>query len=278
MHPDTRPSSIPGVETFHRREAWQEAHLPVTGPRIAWSTIDIVAVHYPWAEPTAGGLDDIVKVREFLRRTQRDYVLRRGYSIGYSFAVDWLGGVWELRGFDIRCAANRTVNPRTIAVQVLVDWDGPATGLALASVRAIHLEVERRAERECPSLGHNMLPDPDSPTGVVRTSCAGVGISAQIAAGLTTPDRTAPPEEDLDMLVIDWRPDTPDWTACTFTGTHLAWVANGHVDAVIRRAGARRQTVSDAEFDGLIASATTTTAVPSTLTGARRAAWEAQRR
>lgn len=285
MRPDTRPTGIPGVETFHRREVWQEPHMPVTGPRITWPTIDIVAVHYPWAEPTAGSLDDILKVTQFLRRTQADYVLRRGFSIGYNFHVDWLGGVWESRGFDIRCAANRTVNPRTIAVQLLVDWDGAATDLALASLRAIHLEVERRAARECPSLGHNMLPDPDSPTGVVRTACAGAGITPQIHAGLTTPDRnTEPPTEEVDMLIVNRqepsRPDgnpNPDWVATMSDGPFTSHLHRGDTYQRLVALGVRQITLDDAEFEGWLRSTSTTTPAPGNLPQNLRALWEARR-
>ena len=79
------------------------------------------------------------------------------------------------------------------------------------------------------------------------------------------------------MLAIDWRPDTPEWTALTFTGTHIAHVADGHADAIIRVSGVQRVTVGDEQLDGLIRSSETTNDAPHTFTGARRALWEKQR-
>lgn len=64
------------------------------------------------------------------------------------------------------------------------------------------------------------------------------------------------------MIAIDYQPGTPQWTALTYTGTQLAHVTNGHADAIIRRAGVQRQTVTDAELDALIRSSQTTTPCP----------------
>ena len=80
------------------------------------------------------------------------------------------------------------------------------------------------------------------------------------------------------MIAIDHKPNTPDWTALTYTGTHLAWVANGNCDAVLRRAGVGRQTVSDVELDALIKSAQTTTPCPPKWVNTPRgAAWTSSR-
>jgi len=91
---------------------------------------------------------------------------------------------------------------------------------------------------------------------------------------------TNPPTitEDCNMIAIDHKPGTPEWTALTFTGAHLAHVVNGHADQVIRAAGVQRVTVDDNQLDGLIRSAQTTTACPSAwFNTPRGAAWTAQR-
>ena len=79
------------------------------------------------------------------------------------------------------------------------------------------------------------------------------------------------------MIAIDYTdPITKQWTAMTYTGTHLAH-ANGNVDAVVRRAGVQRVAVSDGELDGLIESAATTTPPPPEFSPSRKAAWTASR-
>ena len=72
---------------------------------------------------------------------------------------------------------------------------------------------------------------------------------------------TTPPDE-VEMIAIDYKPGSPEWTALTYTGSQLAHVFDGNADAVIRRAGVPRQTVTDAELDGLIRSSQTTTPCP----------------
>lgn len=64
------------------------------------------------------------------------------------------------------------------------------------------------------------------------------------------------------MIAIDYQPGTPQWTALTYTGTQLAHVTTSDADAIIRRAGVQRQTVTDAELDALIRSSQTTTPCP----------------
>ena len=87
-----------------------------------------------------------------------------------------------------------------------------------------------------------------------------------------------PTTDEVDMIAIDHKPGTPEWTALISTGTQLAHVVNGHADQVFRAAGVHRITVSDAQLDGLIQSSQTTTRCPSAwVNTARGAAWTAQR-
>ncbi len=88
---------------------------------------------------------------------------------------------------------------------------------------------------------------------------------------------TIPQPEETEMLALDWMPNTPNWTAFTWTGTHLSHVVNGHADTVIRQAGTRRVVVNDLQLDGIIRSSATTSAPPPTLTAEMRAAWDANR-
>jgi N-acetylmuramoyl-L-alanine amidase len=84
-----------------------------------------------------------------------------------------------------------------------------------------------------------------------------------------TPD----PTQEIEMIALDWQPNTPNWTAFAWTGTHLSHVVDGHADNVMRSAGVGRQTVNDAALLGIIRSSSTTSAAPSTLTPEMAAAW-----
>lgn len=194
MVDQSRPTSIPGVETFHRREAWQDPNLPVTGPAPTMSQWDTFPLHYTAADNLIDGDpgEHASNLPAYLRAIQRDYKVNRGYSVGYGFAVDWLGGVWELRGYDIKNAANRGWNHRTGPVLCLVDGADPLTAEALWSVRALYREAIRRTGRYLDLVGHR---------DIGATACPGDGIYQQIAAGLVTPltdaelnPRPQPPE------------------------------------------------------------------------------------
>lgn len=98
--------------------------------------------------------------------------------------------------------------------------------------------------------------------------------------GLALQPPPPPPSsiDEVDMIAIDHNPGTPEWTALTYTGSQLAHVWNGHADSVLRRAGVARQTVTDAELDGLIRSSQTTTPCPPAWVNTPRGAvWQSAR-
>jgi hypothetical protein len=164
--------NIPGV-TFHSRLAWVSPAYPVDGPRFDPSGVDTFVVHYTADNdlPDGDPGEDVEDIPGYLRGIQRYYETQRGYSIGYNYAVDWLGGVWQLRGVDFRCAANRGWNERSIAVLQLVDGQDPMTPAAL--------EATRRLLAWCDGhVGRTLKVRPHSEVG--STHCPGDGIRRQI--------------------------------------------------------------------------------------------------
>lgn len=193
----------------HPRAAWQDPRLPVTGPAINWARIDTVAVHYTAADDLIDGDpgEHAENLPGYLRAIQRDYMTHRvpPYSIGYGVAVDWLGGSWELRGVDIKCAANKGHNEHTIAILVLVDGNDMATEYAAAEIRRLIAWFEQLACRELAITGHGQLQDPNHPTG-----CPGSGLRAQIALGEFSPRwNPAPPPKPLPPAPIPTEDDMP---------------------------------------------------------------------
>jgi len=192
----SRPTSIPGVAVFHRREAWQNPAQPVTGPRPTLEQVDTFPLHYTAASRIPAN------VAGYLRAIQNDYLTdpNRGYSIGYGFAVDQRGEVWELRGYDIKNAANLGWNHRTLPVLCLVDGAAPLTEAAVLSVRALLSEANRRTGRTLNVVAHR---------DIGATACPGDGITAQIRAGRITPldtDRPQPPTEGDDEMTYLYQP------------------------------------------------------------------------
>ena len=183
----------------HGRSDWVDPAYPVTGPTFDWSTIEWVVIHYTAAInlPDGDMGEFAYQLPPYLRAVQREY-LRRGYSIGYNAAVDWLGGDWELRGDTFKCAANAdredTIesphdtggdeNARTFAILMLVDGQDAATPLAAAKVRGLVAQIRDHAPNAVVVLGHR---------DIDQTQCPGTGLYAQIKAGVFEPsDEPAP--------------------------------------------------------------------------------------
>lgn len=184
---------------IYSRTVWQDPFLPVnSSTTISWSEIDTVAPHYTAAVNLPDGDVNEYKthIPPYLRAIQRDYQINRGYSIGYNWAIDWLGGIWELRGWDFKCAANAGHNNHVISVLCLVDGADPLTDEAAASMRFVVGMTEQKAGRRLAVKGHRQLP--------AATGCPGNGIVGQINEGLFASDyglRPAIKIGDQDTLV-----------------------------------------------------------------------------
>lgn len=222
------------------RAAWEQTEFPVQGPVFRAHTVDKIVVHYTAAKTIPSD------VAGYLAAIQKSYTQNRGYSIGYNAAIDQTGVCWELRGFDFRCASNKPFNESTFAVLMLVDGADPANDKMVVRARQLVADVRR----VCPNariVGHR---------DVNATACPGAGLYSQVVGGVFEP------KGSTDMIVLDYLPGTANWVATVYTGTHLAWVRNGHADQVLARTGVVRQTVNRAEFQGIIQSAKTTTPAP----------------
>lgn len=218
--------TIPGVETVHPVEAWLDPCYPMTGPKQVASAIYQPVAHYTAAENLPDGdLGEFIEdLPGYLRAMNRSYWNRNpsnptpivvcgrnltGYSVGYLFAVDWLGGAWELRGFRFKSAANAGHNDYTFPILFLVDGNDPVTDLAAATARAIWREARRRSGRadfKLRPLGHGELRET---TGIgTPTPCPGVGILGQMHDGYLDLDyQEAPPMATLrkPVRVLDTR-------------------------------------------------------------------------
>lgn len=204
---------IPGVATYHPRESWQDPSYPVFGPLDDPFNNDKVVIHYTAADNLIDGDpgEHAEDLPAYMRAMQKSYVLNRGYSLGYLFAVDWLGGVWQIRGWEYQSAANKGENETTWPILMLVDADDPATPEAVASVRALVAEAERRAGRPQAIVGHK---------DIGATACPGAGLYAQVKAGVFTPVPVIenPDEEEIMIAYIGkppaGMPGNPPWLLC----------------------------------------------------------------
>src|SRR5688500_4228360 len=170
---------------IHRREEWVNPAQPFTGVLdgngemyhapafLGWSRIDDLVIHYPGATGAIG--TDPVAV---LRTMHNDYLMNRGYALGYGFAVDLAGEVWEVRGDTFTNAANLGDtahghvgwNNRSISVLILVSRQDAANAAQVKTTNALIDELERRNGGPLNLMWHGLGQ---------ATPCAGAGIIDQ---------------------------------------------------------------------------------------------------
>lgn len=181
------------------------------------ANVDTMVAHYTGAKnvPDGDPGENLTTMRDYLRAIERDYLTNRtgggyvrkadgvyfpGYHTGYSFGVDWLGGVWEIRGFDFLPAATNQHNGHTIAVLFFVDGPDGANDAMWRSARAIGRETRLRSGRADfkPAFTDHGTLTTTSGTGT-PTACAGAGIRGQLATQGRLDLDDAPPEEPVTV-------------------------------------------------------------------------------
>lgn len=156
---------------LHSRQEWQLSTNPVKGPAMPplGSFVDNVC-HYPGSPATTNFSNPVA----MLRAIQSDYTRNRGYSIGYSFAIDLNGEVWELRGLDIKPAATAGYNDKGLATFFMVPGAPPANDKQIRAFVELHVDLlEKRTNKQLGIYGHGQR-------GTTPTPCPGAGIMEQL--------------------------------------------------------------------------------------------------
>ncbi len=177
----------------NKREVWEESGYRIadhtTSRPVDWSRVENIVIHY------TGGKTINPDTAQKLRGSQRDYVNNRGYSLGYSVAVDQQGKSWEIRGTDFIPAANKNYNGVTWVVQVLVDWQDGCNPAMVDTVRDLVKFARNEAGRELPVIGHR---------DIGATRCPGDGVYTQIQNKVFEPRTPQPqPGKDFEMKLVN---------------------------------------------------------------------------
>ena len=168
----------------HQRSDWVRNSKPVTGPAFpSWQAIKQIVIHYPGADWASmdfnrDGTQDYRDTAVLMDNTNNYYWTQRGYAIGYNAGADTFGHTWELRGDTFKCAANKGHNEWSFAILVIVDGDNAATPAQVDAVRDLVAQIRVLAGWNVPIVGHGQ---------VGSTSCPGLGIRTQLAAGAFEP-------------------------------------------------------------------------------------------
>jgi hypothetical protein len=198
--PDARPGEIPldaatPTFAFHPRDEWQSGAEPVTGPSADLLTLRYITIHYNGSSADLDGDDGVYQdadYAELLRAMQSSYLSSRGYSLGYNSGIAPNGDEWEIRGLDIRSAANgcTEVNLPGYAIQVTVpEIDAPPTAEQILGVRQAVARVRAAAAAagNLDPLELNGHRDVRPLCGTGGTACPGEPLAGLLAAGELEP-------------------------------------------------------------------------------------------
>lgn len=251
------------------RSAWLPAGSRWDGPPFQPRAVTTVVIHYQGSDSAPND------VRVWARNVHQMTLNKPSpYVFMYSAAVDRDGRILQGRGFDLRNAANKNHNEYTFAICLLIPGKQPASDRQVAAVRRLVGEIRARC------AGGRIIAHRD----IGATACPGDGVAGQIRSGMFEPnlDPPVPPPPavggDVEMIVLDWRPNTPNWVAFLWTGETLAHIVDGHADAVLRRVKTVRTVVSDDELGGVIRSSKTIGQPPAPLPSALKTLWTAPKR
>ena len=219
---------------IHRRTEWTEPGYPVTGPKpYVPKRVYVGVAHYTADDKIEYPIDD------YLRRMQRSYVNSRGYSVGYSFAIDQQGEVWEIRGFDYQPAANNgdfgeyediNFNMYSFPVLFLVDGNGRLSDAAAAAGRELYAHAYEVTKMEGGDW-RSFTPQPHSDSD--WTACPGDGIKRDIVEGRLTFDPTEQPEAPVDPYPMFVKHNDHDAVYIVWPG-FKTWVPDGATMKVLR--------------------------------------------
>lgn len=187
------------MTVIHTRGSWQSSDCPVTGPASTPDEWSYVTLHWPGGKC---GSD----APAVLRSMQASWVSSKGYSLGYNFAVWPDGSAWEIRGWDIRCAANGDQSVNRPGVAILLAVPDMNTSPSSAMTAAVTDVVELTRGRVSQGLGINghrdVRPEP--------TQCPGDVIYGMIYAGRFEPSPVPGPPVGGETTVMYYRDDRPE--------------------------------------------------------------------
>ena len=256
---------------IHGRSEWEQPGAEVTGPANYPGLVQWIVVHYPGYEldfdRDRDGDFDETDTKLLIQQWQRNSLSSRGYSLYYQHVIGRQGDIWEVRGFDIRNAANGptdhpetfgpNANTMTHSVKFVSGLDGEITAAQWGSMRWLVGHIRTWYGRHLDVIGHR---------DVKSTTCPGDPTYRMIRAGAFEPPTMPPPAptptEGPDMIVLDYQPSSARFVRMCWTGVELAWTFDGNAAAVLDRAKVPIVVVSKVELLGIIRSSRRTTTSP----------------
>lgn len=165
---------------------------------------------------------DVSDTPRLLNRIQASYAVARGYDVGYSFAVDESGILWELRGLRVMAASDGwpEINVQTVSCLAM----RPNIGDDLLPVMVTAQQTLMAAVRDY--LGRDVphwVKHRDVNPG---TGCCGIPIGVRVDTGQLEPNSAPAPPTVVDMPTLITVPGVITLVSTSSPPTHIEvyWV------------------------------------------------------
>jgi len=193
------------VTTYLSRSAWTSTSA--SGVQLIPGSLIGVAVHWPGTKQAAIGDPGQASIASRLRSYRDFHVNTRGWrDIGYNFAIDQAGRVWQLRtttwhgnlvGAHAASAGNVTANYKYVGVLLVLGAnEQPSTAMITAFGDWYHNRFLPKWPGRTDVRGHGQVPG-------AQTNCPGTRAKALIGNGTLTHQPTEPPEDDMPLNTTD---------------------------------------------------------------------------
>lgn len=193
--------------TIRPRSSWHPDPSRGFSRSLVASQVTGVVLHYPGsAQPVGAASAD--RVALLLRSYRRYHIVYRGWpDIGYCYAVDQAGRVWQCAGDKVAAHSatdvDRTANHTNIGILLVVGNTEPLSDALEASLRALIAQLRGRFSRISRVRGHSQVAG-------ASTGCPGNAARRLIATGDLLDPRKAPSttptdRKDDDMPALNER-------------------------------------------------------------------------
>ncbi|GAA4680595.1 N-acetylmuramoyl-L-alanine amidase [Nocardioides nanhaiensis] len=168
------------------RSAWTSTRNGRAGRPLSKSRVVGIACHYPAAgNVRLAGLSQSAVANRL--RGWRSYHVSKGWAdIGYNFALDGSGRVWDLTGFNVGAHAGTIGNPSRVGVLFVLGNDEEPPEAMVDAFRELRAHIRRTFPSANLVQGHQQVPGNS-------TACPGKPVMRAITSGRLTAAHAATP-------------------------------------------------------------------------------------
>ena len=174
------------MATILPRTAWTTANNGRAGRSLSPSRVTGITLHWPTGGNMLGLSKDQIAAK--LRGWRAAHMAKTWADIGYNYAVDGSGRIWNLTGNNVGAHAggNGSGNTNSVGVLLVIGQSETPNAAMIQGVKELHTELRKSLTKATKVYGHRDW---------VGTECPGAAVYAAIKAG--TFSGTPTPEQPI---------------------------------------------------------------------------------